>query len=98
MVLGFWRAGEEEEGEESKVWFMKRMYKTENSYPNGIVLGLDGLKKKKKGQTRRPDALRRASAASASPAKHFAYSSKTEAFASPPSLKGALGAPRGEFF
>ncbi|RXH90006.1 hypothetical protein DVH24_032363 [Malus domestica] len=50
------------------------------------------------GLTRRLDALRRASAASASPAKHFAYSSKTEAFASPPSLKGALGAPRGEFF
>ncbi|KAB2606533.1 hypothetical protein D8674_006250 [Pyrus ussuriensis x Pyrus communis] len=39
-----------------------------------------------------------ASAASASPAKHFAYSSKTEVFASPPSLKGALGVPRGEFF
>ncbi|RXH78942.1 hypothetical protein DVH24_034149 [Malus domestica] len=50
----------------------------------------------KQGQMRL-DALRRASAASASPAKHFAYSSKTEAFASPPSLKGALGAPRGEF-
>ncbi|TQD97271.1 hypothetical protein C1H46_017112 [Malus baccata] len=33
------------------------------------------------------DALRRASAASASPVKHFVYSSKTEAFASPPSLK-----------
>ncbi|KAB2613705.1 hypothetical protein D8674_036021 [Pyrus ussuriensis x Pyrus communis] len=46
----------------------------------------------------RLDALRRASAASTSPAKHFAYSSKTEAFASPSSLKGALGAPRGEFF
>ena len=53
-------------------------------------------KKRQKGAGR--CALRRASAASASPAKHFPYSSKTEAFASLPSLKGALGAPRGEFF
>ncbi|KAB2610218.1 hypothetical protein D8674_018250 [Pyrus ussuriensis x Pyrus communis] len=39
---------------------------------------------------RHPDTLRHASVASASPAKHFAYSNKTEAFASSPSLKGAL--------
>ncbi|TQD86865.1 hypothetical protein C1H46_027566 [Malus baccata] len=45
------------------------------------------------GQTRRLDALRRASTASVSPVKHFDHSSKTEALASASSLKGALGAP-----
>ncbi|RXH87994.1 hypothetical protein DVH24_037639 [Malus domestica] len=53
-----------------------------------------GRKRRSKEQTRRMDTLRRASTSS-SPTKHFAYSSKIEAFASPPSLKGALGASRG---
>ncbi|RXI02495.1 hypothetical protein DVH24_002573 [Malus domestica] len=88
-VLGFWASGAREKAE-GRGRQRRSNSKTENPYPNGVVLGLDGL-------ARRLDALRRASAASASPAKHFAYSSKTEAFASPSSLKGALGAPRGEF-
>ncbi|TQE04920.1 hypothetical protein C1H46_009391 [Malus baccata] len=55
-----------------------------------------GIKRMFKAENPYPNSV--VAAASASPAKHFTYSSKTEAFASPPSLKGALGAARGEFF
>ncbi|RXI07860.1 hypothetical protein DVH24_014426 [Malus domestica] len=62
-VLGFWRAGEEEARRQKAKGRRQRQTK---------AIEFEGL-------TRRLDALRRASATSASPAKHFAYSSKTEA-------------------
>ncbi|RXI03044.1 hypothetical protein DVH24_003122 [Malus domestica] len=98
--LLFWLRVKKAEDDRRYVWssyggFLELKLKTLT--PNGVVLGLGGLKKlkEKKGQRRRLDAFRCASATSASPEMPFAHSIKTKALAFTPSLKGALSASRG---